>query len=177
MKPIPHKMYTEWPAFECRMLYFFYILLHIIRLITRIWLQKKKCRLYKAWNTNFPCFPYFFSYFSEIFRNFLEISGIFRNIIFRKIYITKQNFSRNQLRLLLWLSFCRVLEIHFPSVMILVLGLHWWPPRLSSPPLQDWVMTCIPSMNCQEDSSTKSRSPQFVPIEPSPVLTSFNDVF
>ena len=75
-------------AFECRMMYIFlhstsYHASHYQNMTT-------KCRPYKSWNTNFPYFPYFSVFFLNFPENFPEI---FRNIIFRKIYITSASYE------------------------------------------------------------------------------------
>ena len=73
-------------AFECRMTY---IVLHFTSYHAPQYQNvTTECRPYKAWKSNFPRFG-IFPYFSEIFRNFPgNFPEIFRNIIFRKIYIT-----------------------------------------------------------------------------------------
>ena len=80
------KMYTEWLLLTAEWCIFSYILLHIKCLITRIRLQSADHKKHEIQISHVFCI---FPYFSEIFRNFPgNFPEIFRNIIFRKIYIT-----------------------------------------------------------------------------------------
>ena len=82
------KMYTEWLLLTAEWCIFSYILLHIKCLITRIRLQSADHKKHEIQISHVFCI---FPYFSEIFRNFPgNFPEIFRNIIFRKIYITIQ---------------------------------------------------------------------------------------
>ena len=85
------KMYTEWLLLSAEWCIFSYILLHIKCLITRIRLQSADHKKHEIQISHVFCI---FPYFSEIFRNFPgNFPEIFRNIIFRKIYITSQKAS------------------------------------------------------------------------------------
>ena len=87
--PIPDKMYTEWLFLSAELCIFSYILLHVMRLITRIWLQSAGHIKHEL---KFPHVFRIFPYFSEIFRNFPgNFPEIFRNIIVRKICITSND--------------------------------------------------------------------------------------
>ena len=84
------KMYTEWLLLTAEWCIFSYILLHIKCLITRIRLQSADHKKHEIQISHVFCI---FPYFSEIFRNFPgNFPEIFRNIIFRKIYITNKIF-------------------------------------------------------------------------------------
>ena len=80
------KMYTEWLLLSAEWRILSYILLHFMHLSTRMRLQSADHIKHEIQISHvFGIFPYF----SEIFRNFLgNFPEIFRNIIFRKIYIT-----------------------------------------------------------------------------------------